>query len=185
MIGHGVSRRYARALFEIGQEQGALEDIERELAAVDATIAGEKEAREALFHPLIPVEEKVQLVERLFKGRVGTVTLNFLKLLVEKKRERYLSSILAEYRDLVAKAKRILQVEAVFAREPKPAVVAGIKERLTAVTGSQIDLRVAVEPRLIGGVVLRVGDKRLDGSIRTRLEVLRQRIREARMSEKR
>lgn len=185
MIGHGVSRRYAKALFEIGREQDALDDIERELTEVDATIAGEKEARDALFHPLIPVEEKVQLVERLFKGRVGPVTLNFLKLLVEKKRERYLSSILTEYKELVARAKKILKVEAVFAREPRPDVVAGVKERLAAVTGNQIDLRVTVEPRLIGGLVLRVGDKRLDGSIRTRLEVLRQRIKEARMSEKR
>ncbi len=185
MIGQGVARRYAKALFEIGRDSQMLDQLEKDLALVNQTFSEHKEARDVLLHPLIPVEDKAKLVEGLFKDKVAPVALDFVKMLVEKKREGHLGAIFSEFRILVNREKRVVEVKVSVARQPSQALLDSIKEGLTRVAGSKVDLRVDVDPKLIGGMVLRMGDRRIDGSIRNRLEMLREQIREGRISEKR
>lgn len=179
-----VARRYAQALFELGADHGALEELEADLARVVEILAQQPALRKTLSHPLISVEEKRRLVEELFGGQVGRRTMIFLGLLLEKKRERHLTAVLQEFRRLVNAARNIVEVEAVVASPLADPLLAELQRKLEDATGKRVSLKVSLNRSLLGGLVLQIGDRRLDGSLRARLESLRRSIREARIGEK-
>ncbi len=176
MIGQGVARRYAQALFELASDQGVLEQVEADLAGVVTTIENEPGLRKTLHHPLISVQEKTRLVEDVFGAEVTGLTRNLLRFVLLKKRERTLPAILDEFRRLVHAARNIADVRAVLAAPAGDEQLAALREDLERATGRKVRLAVTVDPSLLGGMVLQIGDKRIDGSLRGRLRRLRQEI---------
>lgn len=178
MITHGVARRYARALFELGRDTGNLEALEADLASVVAVIEENARLRDALYNPLISLEEKVALVEAVFSRRLSTTGLQFCKLMVRKRRERHLPAVLSEFRRLVHEARGILEAEVRVAKPLGDELLRSLAARLEEVSGRRVSLHVRIDPTVMGGVVLQVGDKRIDGSLTGRLVRMRQALRE-------
>lgn len=177
-----VARRYAQALFDLGSENGALEDLEADLTRAAETISRHPVVQKTLYHPLISADEKRRLVEALLGGDVSPRALNFLRLILEKKREHHLPVILAEFRRLVNAARNVVEAEATVASPLGAPLLAELRSRLESVTGKRVNLKVSLNPGLLGGVVVQIGDRRYDGSLRGRLESLRQSIKESRVS---
>lgn len=176
MIVRNVARRYATALFQLGVEQDALGRYEGDLTRVLETVESEVVIRRTIYHPLISVTDKRALVEEMFKGKVTPPVLNFLGLLLEKKRERFLPAIIEAFQGMRNAHENIADITAEVAMPLAEDVSSGLHRKLGRMTGKKVNLRTVVNRELIGGMTLHIGDKRYDGSVRGRLENLRRSI---------
>ncbi|MDN5292874.1 MAG: F-type H+-transporting ATPase subunit delta [Eubacteriales bacterium] len=173
MIGNVVARRYAQAFFELAQEKNRLDEIHGELNQVWQIFKDNPEFFQFYVHPLNLPQNKKDLIEKAFAGKVSSETLNFLRLLVDKRREKFLPEIVEVFNELTNEAKNKVEAELVAATELRPDVVEEIRKRLAEATGKTVVLRTQVDPALIGGVKVKIGDKVIDGSIATRLQKLK------------
>lgn len=165
-----VARRYAKALLLIGQENGQAEAYRKELEGLAGLITREKELAEAICNPLYDASgrKKVLLtvIERLNLSRVMS---SFLNLLFDKGRIEFLSSINEFYQKLADELKGIARANLVSATELPSETIDKIRTTLSKKIGKEIILKVEQDPGLIGGIITRIGDLVLDGSIKTQL----------------
>ena len=178
MLNGAVGARYAEALYEIAEREKAVDAIEEELKAVETVIKDNRDLQKILYHPRITPEDKQDLLNQLFSGKVSTVTMEFLKLLVERQREQYLSDIVSHYAILANKARNITEAKISSAVELTAEEREQMAQLLNKITGIKVETSYSVDPSLVGGVVVRIGDRVIDGSIRTRLATLREHIRQ-------
>jgi F-type H+-transporting ATPase subunit delta len=171
-----VVRRYARALFDTAQRSGTVEQVQDDLKAVDEVLRSAPRLQRALRAPVIQASRKNELLEHAFGARIGPLTLRFLKLAVQRRREDILSDVYLEFQRLANQARGIQPVDVVAAVPLTDAERDQLAASLHQRTGKQIVLQVSIDPSLVGGMILRMGDTILDGSIRTRLEQLRTRL---------
>jgi F-type H+-transporting ATPase subunit delta len=172
-----VARRYARALLEIAQEEGALERFEADLARFTEAYEASEDLRDVLLNPVFEAEARKQIA-RDVAARLGTAPLvaSFISLLIDKRKLRALPDILRGYRDLVDRAAGRVEALLVAAAAVDPETASRIEGELGRWTGKRVRLTTKVDPSLIGGVVARVGGVVLDGSLKTQLDALRQRL---------
>jgi F-type H+-transporting ATPase subunit delta len=171
-----VVRRYARALFDTASRSGMVEQVEDDLKAVDQVLRTLPRLLRALRAPTIPAPRKEALLDRAFGTRVGPLAMRFLKLAVQRRREDILSDVYLEYHRMANEARGILPVQVTAAVPMADADRDDLAQALHARTGKQVVLQVSIDPGILGGLVLRMGDTVLDGSVRTRLEQLRARL---------
>ena len=168
-----VSRRYAQALTEEAQKAGSLEAVDADVAFLTETLDGSRELRLALTSPVVPQAKKEAVLQTLFGGRLSDLSLRFLTLLVEKQRDGQIPGILDAYRAL--RDKRTGTVEATV-RTAKP-MTAEERDRLQGALEARADatvrMRVEIDPALIGGLVVRLGDVVYDRSVLHQLQTLR------------
>ncbi|MBC7324753.1 MAG: ATP synthase F1 subunit delta [Moorella sp. (in: Bacteria)] len=178
MSSQTVARRYARALFDIGREKGTLAAYAAALEDISRVLATNVELRRVLYHQLIPVREKQRVMDNLFP-EADPLLRNFFHLVLAKGRERDLPAIAVQFRRLVDQEDRILPVEVYTAAPLSAEVINSLKGRLAAVTGQNIRLQTRVDPALLGGLVIRLGDRVLDASLKKKLELLGEHLRGA------
>jgi F-type H+-transporting ATPase subunit delta len=171
-----VARSYAEALFELARADEAVELYEQEVGVIADLLRGEPDFRLLLETPKIDPSQKKQVVRELFEGRVPTRLLRFLLIVIDKRRARLLPSIADEFGDLVDEHFGRLKVEVTLAQEPDEELKADLKRRLGRLLGKEVLPRYRVDPKLIGGVVIRVGDRIMDGSLKHRLQLLRRKL---------
>jgi F-type H+-transporting ATPase subunit delta len=135
-----------------------------------------RELCEALISPIIAPEKKCAILEELFADKVHEIALSYLKLLVEKRREEAIRETEQEYVLLANEARGIVQAEATTAVALDEVQQAQLASRLSEVTGKQVELVCKIDPSVIGGVLVRIGDRVIDGSVRGQLEALRERL---------
>lgn len=184
MISSSVPRRYARALFALGTEDGRFEGYLEELGRVSATVEQSAELRDLWLNPVHGREVRQRSVDVLAEQLgLSPATANLLRLLVERGRLDSLEAIVRAYRELVdAQVGRVRAV--VTSAIPLGAESTGhIGEVLARATGRQIVLESRVDAGLLGGVVAQVGSTVLDGSLRTQLARLRQELERAPLEE--
>ncbi|MBI4871735.1 MAG: ATP synthase F1 subunit delta [Candidatus Riflebacteria bacterium] len=181
MIPLGLARRYARALFMGASRSGETDAVEQDLQLIDATLRATPTLGELLGQPRIPTEEKDGLLMRTYQGRIGERTLEFLRLVLRKKRHEVLPFIEPEYRRMMETQRNQLRVHITSAFPLEDGERGFLTEKLSSLTGHQILLEEAVEPRLLGGIVIRYGDKQIDGSLRSHLDRLRLELKETRV----
>ena len=150
--------------------------LERELKEIAETLEGSQELRRALEHPQVAGEAKKKLLQRLFGGTSSRITVNFLMLVIDRRREMFLKDIIREYMRLVDQARNIADVQITSAVELTPEEKEQLVGNLARATGRQVRARYIVDPELIGGVVVRIGNRVIDGSIRSKLRALRERL---------
>ena len=167
-------RRYAEAAFEIALRDGTVQPWRAELERAAAELDN-AELSETLANPAIPIHERVDIVQRVFAD-LGDPVRNLLLLLLRRGRIRQLSRVAAEYRRLDDKRNNIVHAIATSASPLDDAEIRAITARLEQMSGGQVALETAVDPDLIGGVVVRIGDRLIDGSVRGRLERLRNKL---------
>ena len=164
-------RRYADAAFEIALRDKTVDTWRKELEAAAATsTAGELES--VLANPAIPLEERVSVAEKVFASLSGPVR-NLILLLIRRRRIEQLPRVAAEFGRLDDKRNGLTHATATSAAPLGADEIRAITARLEELTGGKVALETAVDPSLLGGVVVRVGDRLLDGSVRGRLERLR------------
>lgn len=168
-----VLRRYANALYEEAERQDCLDAVDDDVALLRQTLAETREFAQFVESPVIPQDKKRDVFRALLQERVHPLTLQFMELLVEKDRETLLADLLDTYRTLRDEARNVVEVQA---RVPAPldeAERTKLIERLEAMTGKNVRLEVDHKPTLIGGLVIRIGDQVYDGSVRQKLDNLR------------
>jgi len=164
-------RRYADAAFEIALRDGSVETWRKELDSAAETSNG-TELERVLANPAIPLDERVTVAEQVFASLSGPVR-NLILLLVRRRRIEQLPRVAAEFRRLDDQRNGLTHATATSAAPLGADEIRAITARLEELTGGKVALETAVDPSLLGGVVVRVGDRLLDGSVRGRLERLR------------
>ncbi len=167
-----AQRMYARALFEAARDEGRLEAVSADLAALAATVEDVPELQAFLRNPQIEPAGKAEVLEQISAGADELVS-NFVRLVAEKGRAGELAEMNAELETLVARAQNRLSVELTTSYELSDAEAQSIVETIETASGRKIEATRSVDPSLIGGMVLQIGSHRADGSVRGRLERLR------------
>jgi F-type H+-transporting ATPase subunit delta len=167
-----VGRRYAQAVFDIAKQQNKLEDWAKDLDTVSKTI-GERETLQFLENPKVSRAKKAAFVKETLEGKVSPEIFNLALLLVQRGRQDAAVVVEQEYVKLFNKLRGIETAVVTTAIPMTEQEEASVKAKLTQITGKQVIIRKEVDPSIIGGVVARVGDTLIDGSIKNRLESLR------------
>ena len=176
MNNRSLARRYAQALFLSSQEKDLLDQVEAELKMVVGTIEGNDDLAQIMDRDLVSPEKKKEILEKLFSGKISSQTMSFLKLVLDKRREKHLQEMLVEYVALADTARNMLEAEVKTAAELSPQQQETLKQGLSAFSGKEIRLKIEVDPSLLGGVMIKIGDKVYDGSARRQLQSLRKRL---------
>lgn len=176
MIETRVVKRYAAALFSQAQAAEAVDLVESDLGLITYSLDSIPRLAEALFTPVIPAARKREIVTGVFKGKVHEVTLFYLYLLIDKRREEMIKYTEAEYINLANEARGITVAQLTTAVELTETEIASIKERLSAHTGRRIELQLLIDDSIIAGAVVRIGDTVIDGSVAGFLEQLREQL---------
>jgi F-type H+-transporting ATPase subunit delta len=167
-------RRYADAAFEIALRDKAVETWRAELDEAAATSSG-GELEGVLANPAIPLDQRLSAAEKVFASLSNPVR-NLVLLLVRRNRIEQLPRVAAEFRRLDDRRNGLTHATATSAAPLGADQTRAITARLEELTGGQIALETAVDPSILGGVVVRVGDRLIDGSVRGRLERLRNQL---------
>jgi len=169
-LGGSVARRYAKALFELGVQAGNFEALGRELEGVARLYSDSRELRQTLENPVFSSSQKRRIVESILPSVAQNQTVrNFALLLVERRRIDTLPMISRHYQELTDGQLGRMRAVVTSAKPLDPLTEGEIQRALERRTGKKVLMKSEVDPSLIGGVVARVGDLVLDGSLRTRL----------------
>lgn len=179
MIGKVVARRYATALFKVGMEDGLVEKYSQEIEAFVNVLESSKELKVCLTNPLFEKKIRQQILSNVLdKMALSEVTKRFLTLVSEKGRLAHLEDMLEFYRLLLDDHKGIARADLFSAISLSKGAIEKIKTRLKEITRKQeVILNIKEDPSLIGGIVAKIGDVVYDGSIKTQLGVLKERLR--------
>ena len=170
-----IARVYAEALFETARDKGKLDEIREQLGEFADALAGDRQLQVFFFSPYFSTQEKKEGLHRAVSG-AEAIFLNFLDVLVENHRMPALFRIRREYDALWRRQNKRLPVQVTSAVELDESTVRHIGERIEEQTGRTVELSSSVEPDILGGIVVRVGNSVLDASIRNRLDTLRRQV---------
>jgi F-type H+-transporting ATPase subunit delta len=170
-----TARRYAEAAFEIAERDGTVDAWLKALTAAE-TLLAEPGLTRLLANPAVPAASRHALLEQVASGRVEGAPLRLLQLLVARGRIERLPEVVREFRRLHRLREGITQAAITSAAPLTEPEVAALTAQLTAMTGGRVDVSLSVDPELLGGVQVRLGDRLIDGSVRGRLERLRSKL---------
>ena len=169
-------RSYAEALFRLAEAEGELDAVERQLFAFAALLERETRLRDALVDPLLPPENKKQLIAETLGEHANPLALNLLGFVIELGRAREVGRIVEALAEVVAATRERAVAEVRTAVALDEARAKKLTEALSKAAGRPIEIRVIVDPDVLGGVLARVGDEIFDGSVRTRLQEAREQL---------
>jgi F-type H+-transporting ATPase subunit delta len=176
MRSEAVARRYALALLALAQERGLVEQLDAESKTLGALFA-DKQLRSFFTAPQIPKEKKRQALEKALRGNVDPVMLNVVRLLVDKGRIAYLPQIMSEFDRLTDELRGVEEVTIVSVKRLSATQQKQVVDNLTRFSAyGTLRVKTEVDPALLGGVMVRLGSRVLDGTLASRLEDLRQHL---------
>ena len=170
-----IAQVYARALFEVAMERDILDEIHDELGAFTKALEENRELAVFFFSPYFSSEEKKNGLERAVTG-ADPAFMNFLEALLERHRMPAIFRIRARFEQLWDEENKLLPVEITSSVQLDKGIVQSIGERIGEQTGQKVELSSKVDPEILGGLVVRVGNFVLDASIRNRLNQLRKQV---------
>ena len=173
-----VARRYASALMAAGEEGKSLEAIARDLETVGRIVETSREFQLMLRSPVISPPKKIAVMQELFESRVGRETIIFMKLLVQKNREGYLPDVIEQFRALMDEKQGLVRIELTSAVTLSQDQEQRLKGKLEEYTGKRVRFNHVLDRSIMGGIVVRIGDTVLDGSVTHQLALLRERMAE-------
>lgn len=167
---------YARALFEVARAEGNIDVVENELHRFKVALGGSDELRNALTDSQIPAAKRQAIIEDLLGGKANATTVQLVSMVVGAGRGRDLPLIIESLVSRASSAKGLEVAEVRSAVELSADQQTRLAAALTKATGKQLNLKVVLDPSVIGGVVATVGDTIFDGSVRTRIDQLKSRL---------
>lgn len=169
-------RGYAEALFAVAEAEGELATVEEQLYGFGKTLEVQTELREALTDPALPAENKKAVIRDLLGERANPHTVNVLGFLIDQGRAREIGRIVEELAAVAAERRAHVVAEVRSAVTLDEGQRARLAQALSTATGRQVEVKVVIDPTLVGGVVAKVGDEVFDGSVRSRLDEARGRL---------
>lgn len=165
-----LARRYSKALFSVGKDEGTFEQYSEVLQGLNDLFVSNPEVIDALTNPLYPMDTKEKVMAAVVDSMgVDKIMANFLGLLVQKKRAEILPEIAEEYQAMVNEEKNIIHGSVISAIELDNDLQFKVQATLEKLTGKKVELSASVDPSIIGGIIAKVGDLVLDGSIKAQL----------------
>ena len=169
MIKSQVGRRYSKAIFEIAEEKNQVKEIYEMLNSAMVLYRTDKEFKNFILNPLIDNVQKKSVLNEIF-GKDNSENLNILLYILDKGRMNCIKYIVAEYLKIYYKKNRILDVRATFTKELTDEQKKKLINKLSQKTGKEINLEIKIDKNILGGGIIRIGDKIIDGSIRRELD---------------
>lgn len=179
MINRTVPRRYAQALLMIATEKNALEQYEKELEAFAQILREEPDLKKVMDNPKILPEEKKKILKNIIQDRFDPLVSNFLFLVVDKRREDILTDIIREYKNYADQARNIIDAEVRSAVQLTDKDFRELELKLSQATGKKVRLKSVIDTSLIGGLIVRIGDTVIDGSVVKKLSLLKSRLQQS------
>jgi F-type H+-transporting ATPase subunit delta len=170
-----IATVYARSLFEVAQEKDNLDDVREQLGEFADALDGDQQMQVFFFSPYFSTQEKEEGLDKVVTD-ADPIFQNFLKLLIEKHRMPAVFRVRRTFDELWRQENKLLPVEITSAVELDDGTVKQIGDRIGEQTDQKIELSARVEPDILGGIVVRVGNSIIDASIRARLEQLRKQV---------
>lgn len=171
-----IAKRYAKALFDIALENHRIDEFEHQVHMVYQILDSEKEFMKILQHPQILMDEKIKMLEEIFSSKVSNELMGLLVLVIQKNRQDYILEILNTFLEEVKSYKGIVTATVVSAVPLTTEQINKITQKLISSLNKQIQIETQVDPSIIGGLKIRVGDRILDASIEGKLHSLKSQL---------
>jgi F-type H+-transporting ATPase subunit delta len=174
-----LARRYAQALYGLAENEKKVDERLQELIKTREVLAKHPSLNRSLLSPTIPAQVKRAILRRLLEKSVSPLVLHFFFVLVDKSREVYVAPIVEAYKQLIRESRGEIEVVVRSAEALPENLNTQVKEILAKRTGKKVELKVEVDPELLGGLQIIVGDSIIDGSLRTQLGKMQERFAKA------
>jgi F-type H+-transporting ATPase subunit delta len=171
-----IAHNYAETLLALARKAEDLDGFGQMITEVAEAIERDPRLKRFLEAPQIAADQKNEILSKAFADRLPRVLVRFLQALVRNRRQMLIPEIALEYRNLIDEASGRLHAQVTVSREPSDADRAQLAEQLSTTMGRRVVPHIVVNPEIIGGLVVRVGDRVMDGSVRRRLATLRGRL---------
>lgn len=171
-----ISKTYATAIFEAAVEENILESVKEELNAVSEIFETNPDFFEFYNTPKITISERKQIIENIFVGKVSDYVLNFLKILLDKRRTFHIKDIVADFNQIYDDHSGIVEAIVKSARELSDSEKETLRGKLEEISGKKVKLRNVIDTELIGGLYVSMGNQVIDGSIRKKLDEMKSNI---------
>lgn len=169
-----MAGRYATALFELAEEASAIDSVSADLDSFSAMLAESEDLRRLVGSPAFSAEEQTAAINAvLAAAKISGIAANFIGFVASKRRLFALPGMIAGYKVLVAQAKGIVSAQVTLAEVPAPKRVDEIRAALATVAGKDVDVAIKIDPSLIGGLVVKMGSRMVDASLKTKLNSIR------------
>lgn len=176
----GVAGRYASALYDLAKQNNAADEVAAALAAFQGLVNDSADLRRLVKSPVFSAQEQVKALDAvLAKAEIGGIAANFIRLVASKRRLFALPGMIAAYQGLHDAGKGLVRADVTLAGPLKPDHESALRQALAAITGGKtLNLNVRTDPSIIGGVIVKLGSRMVDASVRTKLNSLRTRMKE-------
>jgi F-type H+-transporting ATPase subunit delta len=177
----GMAGRYATALFDLARDTTAIDPVKADLERFDALLAESADLTRLVRSPVFSAAEQLQaLTAVLDRAGIGDLAAKFLMLVTSNRRLFAVRDMIRGYRELVARDKGEATAEVTVAEPLRDQHLDALRAALKAVSGKDVDLAIAVDPAIIGGLVVKLGSRMIDTSLRTKLNAIKHAMKEAR-----
>lgn len=171
-----INVRYATAFFALAKEKGLTAELQNDALLVTSVCNSISDFRVLVESPIVSTSGKIKAITSIFEGKVHPYTLNFLILITQNRREKYIPGIFRYLSDLYRKNEGISTAVITTARELDQNMIEQISKSLENASGAKVELTQVVDPQLIGGFVLRVDDQQYDASVATQLKKIKEKL---------
>jgi F-type H+-transporting ATPase subunit delta len=171
-----IGRNYAETLLILAKKQGQQEEWGALIDAIAVAMQEDRTLKTFLESPKLAASQKIEILDKALGKRVPPVFLRFLETVIAKRRQMLIPAIATEYRGLIDESEDRLHASVIVAREPAPAEKEALVKHLSRMLGKRVVAHITVNPAILGGLVVKVGDTVMDGSVRRRLATLRSRM---------
>jgi len=168
-----VATRYAKSLIDLAQEQKTLEPVKEDMALFVKTLKASTELQAVLRNPIIPHSKKKNILHAIFDGKVSKVTISFFDIMVNKSRAEILFPTALEFVNQYNVINHIINAKVVSAAPLSAENLQKLTDEVKRITGGTVILNATVDPELIGGFVLTIGDRQIDTSVATDLKIIK------------
>jgi F-type H+-transporting ATPase subunit delta len=176
----GVSGRYATALFELARDEKSIDAVKADLDRFDAMLVGSADLKRLVRSPVFSADSQARALGAVLdKSGISGISANFLRVLTVNRRLFAVSDVIRAFRALVAKFKGEATAEVTVAEQLNDKNLDALKTALKSVTGKDVALNVNVDPSIIGGLVVKLGSRMIDSSLRTKLNSIKHAMKEA------
>jgi F-type H+-transporting ATPase subunit delta len=177
----GVAGRYATALFDLARDANSIDAVQADLQRFDGLIAESADLARLVRSPVFSADEQLSALSSVLeRAGIGGLAAQFLKLVTRNRRLFAVQDMGRGYRDLVAQHRGEVTAEVTVAEAIKDDHVTALRNALKAISGKDVDLKIKVDPAIIGGLVVKLGSRMVDSSLRTKLNSIKHAMKEAR-----
>ena len=171
-----VTDKYSTAIFELASETNTMDQLETDLAYVGEVFASQPQLRTLLLYPTLDANAKCDTLNKIFGSSISTLALHFLFVMVKRGRARYIGATIKEFIHRVREAKGIVEAQITVSEPMTADVEEMLRKKLESLSGKQYVFETKVDPSIVGGIVIQVGDTRIDASLARRLEDLKKHL---------